>query len=248
MAAAPFGSGVRNGTGRCLQHERPRPRLGREAGRELGWENVVQSVEARVVLGSARHRGRASITAASGGGRQVAFADGRLVRELVRSLGLSSGGGFAASNIDALAAPLRRAAELSLALPDPAAAASSSSSTSGTAGGRSSANARDRPSRSGPRTGFSHRRRCRRNGPRSSRSALVPGANHRQGAQSARRGVLASRGYLPMQKRPKISPSSSSGCIGPVISPKASWARRRSSAASSPRPWTSAWLRAASRC
>lgn len=95
-----------------------------KAGREHGWENVVESIEARVVLGSARHRGRASVTAASGGsGWQVTFPGGRLVRELARSLpGLADrGGGFDAPDIDALAALLRRAAELSLALPDQAA-------------------------------------------------------------------------------------------------------------------------------
>jgi hypothetical protein len=95
-----------------------------KAGREHGWENVVESIEARVVLGSARHRGRATVTAASGGsGWELAFADGRLVRELTRSLpGLADGaGGFDAPGIDALAALLRRAAELSLALPDQAA-------------------------------------------------------------------------------------------------------------------------------
>jgi len=95
-----------------------------KAGREHGWENVVESIEARVVLGSARHRGRASVTAASGGsGWQVAFPDGRLVRELARGLpGLANGGGgFDAPDIERLAALLRRAAELSLALPDQAA-------------------------------------------------------------------------------------------------------------------------------
>lgn len=94
-----------------------------KAGREHGWENVVESIEARVVLGSARHRGRTSVTAASGGsGWQVAFPDGRLVRELARSLpGLADGGGFDAPDIERLAALLRRAAELSLALPDQAA-------------------------------------------------------------------------------------------------------------------------------
>lgn len=95
-----------------------------KAGREHGWENVVESIEARVVLGSARHRGGATVTAASGGsGWQVAFPDGRLVRELARSLpGLADGEGtFDAPDIDTLAALLRRAAELSLALPDQAA-------------------------------------------------------------------------------------------------------------------------------
>jgi hypothetical protein len=95
-----------------------------KAGREHGWENVVESAEARVVLASARHRGRATVTAAIGGsGWQVTFPDGRLVRELARSLPeLADGrGGFDAPHIDALAALLRRAAELSLALPDQAA-------------------------------------------------------------------------------------------------------------------------------
>jgi hypothetical protein len=95
-----------------------------KAGREHGWENVVESIEARVVLASARHRGRATVAAGSGsGGWQVTLPDERLVRELARGLpGLADGrGGFDAPDIDALAALLRRAAELSLALPDQAA-------------------------------------------------------------------------------------------------------------------------------
>lgn len=95
-----------------------------KAGREHGWENVVESAEARVVLASARHRGQATVTPASGsGGYQVTFPNGRLVREVARSLpDLSNGrSGFDAPDIDALAALLRRAAELSLALPDQAA-------------------------------------------------------------------------------------------------------------------------------
>lgn len=95
-----------------------------KAGREHGWENVVESVEARVVLASARHRGRATIMADSGHrGWQACFPEGRLIRELERGLpALAQGGGyFDAPDIDALAALLRRAAELSLALPDQAA-------------------------------------------------------------------------------------------------------------------------------
>lgn len=95
-----------------------------KAGHEHGWENVVESVEARVVLASARHRGCATVTAASSrGGWQVALPDGQLVRELVRSLPeLANGEGrFDTPDIDALAALLRRAAELSLSLPDQAA-------------------------------------------------------------------------------------------------------------------------------
>ena len=52
-----------------------------KAGREYGWENVVESIEARVVLASARHRGRATVTAASGSGEwHVTFPGGRLVQ------------------------------------------------------------------------------------------------------------------------------------------------------------------------
>ena len=40
--------------------------------------------------------------------------------------------------------------------------------------------------------------------------------------------------YLPMQNELKIRPSKSSLVKAPVISPSASWARRRSSASSSP--------------
>ena len=93
-----------------------------KAGREHGWENVVESVETRVVLASARHRGHASVAAVGGGGWQVTFPDVRLIRELARSLPrLADGGGFVTPDFDALAAVLRRAAELSLALPDQAA-------------------------------------------------------------------------------------------------------------------------------
>lgn len=95
-----------------------------KAGHEHGWENVVESVTAQVVLASARHRGRATVTpSADGSGWQVTFPEGRLVRELGRSLPARAQGGgrFAGPDIDALAVLLRRAAELSLALPDQAA-------------------------------------------------------------------------------------------------------------------------------
>lgn len=70
-----------------------------KAGREHGWENVAESIEARAVLGSARHRGRATVAAGSGcDAWQVSFPDGPLVRELARSLPelANRGGGFAA--------------------------------------------------------------------------------------------------------------------------------------------------------
>jgi putative restriction endonuclease len=96
-----------------------------KAGREHGWENVVESVEARIVLASARHRGHATITVAddNGSGWLIAFPEGRLTRELDRSFpGFVQGvGRFNVSDIDTLAALLRRAAELAQSLPDEAA-------------------------------------------------------------------------------------------------------------------------------
>ena len=95
-----------------------------KAGREHGWENIVESVEVRVVLGSARRRGRAIIRANEGhGGWRVELPEGRLTRELDRTLpGCACGAGrFDAPDMDTLAAVLRRAAELSQSLPDQAA-------------------------------------------------------------------------------------------------------------------------------
>ncbi len=93
-----------------------------KAGRENGWENVIESADARVVLASARHRGRATILAMDPApGWHVEFPEARLARELERTLpGLMQGGGrFDASDMDTLAALLRRAAnehELAAAL------------------------------------------------------------------------------------------------------------------------------------
>lgn len=95
-----------------------------KAGHEHGWENVVESVDDRVVLASARHRGRATVVAGHGGdGWRLEFPAGRLVRELDRTLpGLvRDDGTFAAADLDTLTALLRRAAELSQSLPDEAA-------------------------------------------------------------------------------------------------------------------------------
>jgi hypothetical protein len=83
------------------------------ARRGHGRENVVESIEARVLLASVRHRRRATATGARGsGGWQLTCQDGRLVRELARNLpGLAGGrGGFNAPDADVLAAALRRAA------------------------------------------------------------------------------------------------------------------------------------------
>jgi hypothetical protein len=95
-----------------------------KAGREHGWEIVVESVETTVMLASARHRGRAVIASDSiSGGWRVDFPEGRLTRELERTLPRRArgGGSFGAPDINTLTAVLRRAAELSLSLPDQAA-------------------------------------------------------------------------------------------------------------------------------
>jgi hypothetical protein len=95
-----------------------------KAGREHGWENVVESNGTEVVLASARHRGRVTITAADGDrGWQVALPEGPLTREMSRSLPgpAQEAVRFSAPGIDVLAALLRRAAELALSLPDQAA-------------------------------------------------------------------------------------------------------------------------------
>ncbi len=95
-----------------------------KAGRENGWENVIETTDAHVVLASARHRGRATILAMDPmPGWHVEFPEARLARELDRTFpGVLQGGGrFAASDMDTLAALLRRAAELAQSLPDQAA-------------------------------------------------------------------------------------------------------------------------------
>jgi len=95
-----------------------------KAGRENGWENVVDSLEEGVVLASARHHGRSSIVAIGATpGWSLELPEGRLTRELDRTLpGLTQGAGrFNAADMDTLSALLRRAAELSQSLPDQAA-------------------------------------------------------------------------------------------------------------------------------
>jgi hypothetical protein len=93
-------------------------------GRENGWENILESRDERVVLGSARHPGRATVVSSQGTtGWSIEFPDQRLARELDRTLpGLMQGASvFSAVDMDTLAALLHRAAELSLSLPDQAA-------------------------------------------------------------------------------------------------------------------------------
>jgi putative restriction endonuclease len=95
-----------------------------KAGREHGWENVLESNDDLVLLSSARHRGQTTIAENSvEGGWYVEMPRGALSRELDRSLPgfMRRDGRFGAVGIDALSAVLRRAAELSQSLPDQAA-------------------------------------------------------------------------------------------------------------------------------
>jgi hypothetical protein len=95
-----------------------------KAGREHGWENVVESRDERVVLASARHRGRVTISAGGiPGAWCIELPESRLTRELDRTLPghAHSGGRFDAADMDTLCALLRRAAELAHSLPDQAA-------------------------------------------------------------------------------------------------------------------------------
>lgn len=93
-----------------------------KAGHEHGWENVLESRGELVLLASARHRARASITQTEGSTWSVDLPGGRLTRELARSLQIEAAadGHFVVASMDALAKLLRRAAELAHSLPDQA--------------------------------------------------------------------------------------------------------------------------------
>lgn len=95
-----------------------------KAGHEHGWEHVIESREDVVCLASARHRARARITPAAGGGWCIALPGGRLTRELARSVPVESTdpGRFVVANTDALTRLLHRAAALAQSLPDQAVA------------------------------------------------------------------------------------------------------------------------------
>jgi hypothetical protein len=94
-----------------------------KAGQDTGWEWVLESRADLVLLGSARHRGRAAIAPGAGACWDIELTGERLVRELARSVSHTNGpeGRLIASDIDQLARLLRRAAELAHALPDQAA-------------------------------------------------------------------------------------------------------------------------------
>jgi hypothetical protein len=95
-----------------------------KAGSEHGWENVLESTEAGVVLGSARHRARAVIQKRVGGIGWRLDLPGRLMhQELTRDFPAQAlaDGSFAADDVALLARLLRRAAELAQSLPRQAA-------------------------------------------------------------------------------------------------------------------------------
>lgn len=95
-----------------------------KAGSEHGWENVLESTEARIALGSARHHARATIKKRENEDGWRIELPGRLMQqELARSFPSQAvgDGDFTAHDITQLARLLRRAAELALSLPKQAA-------------------------------------------------------------------------------------------------------------------------------
>lgn len=95
-----------------------------KAASEHGWENVLESTEAGVALGSARHRARAVIRKRVDGVGWCIELPGRLIeQELRRSFPAHSlaDGSFVADDVTLLARLLRRAAELAQSLPKQAA-------------------------------------------------------------------------------------------------------------------------------
>lgn len=95
-----------------------------KAGNEHGWELIVRSDDAAVVLASARHGAQVCIKEDSGGERwMIAVPTGLIAHELARTFpaALRVDGSFAAPDHDRLARLLRRAAELAQSLPNQAA-------------------------------------------------------------------------------------------------------------------------------
>lgn len=95
-----------------------------KAACENGWEHVLDSKDAVVVLASARHCAQAMVVAAPAGGGWLVTVSGELLQqELARSCagGMEYPGVFPARNIEGLASLLRRAAALAQALPNQAA-------------------------------------------------------------------------------------------------------------------------------
>lgn len=95
-----------------------------KVGRENGWENVIESHDAAVVLASARHQARVSIFPSdSGSSLRLATSSSLIHQELVRSINVATqeGSRFIVPDIDHLARLLRRSAELAQSLPNQAA-------------------------------------------------------------------------------------------------------------------------------
>jgi putative restriction endonuclease len=95
-----------------------------KAGYAHGWENVRESTPERVVMYSARHKAEAHVTPTTTPmACQVTFPKGPPTAELIRSLPQQQTGGdtFQATDEASLGRLLRRAAELSMSLPNQAA-------------------------------------------------------------------------------------------------------------------------------
>ena len=95
-----------------------------KAGYEHGWEYVIESQEASVILASARHRAQVRIMPQMTGKCWIIeVPPGLLRQELIRSLPETAqvNGDLTAADMDQLVRLLRRAAELSQSLPNQAA-------------------------------------------------------------------------------------------------------------------------------
>ncbi len=93
-----------------------------KTGQEQGWERLIESTENVVILASARHRARASITQTGASLWHVSVPQGLVAEELARSFPITGGHDsvFAVSSFDGLAQILRRTAELAQSLPNQA--------------------------------------------------------------------------------------------------------------------------------
>lgn len=95
-----------------------------KAACEQGWENVVESLPAAIILSSARHKAQIRVMSLpTGQGWQVELPQGLIRKELARSLptARNDDGIFTAGDMDDLAVLFRRAAELAVSLPNQAA-------------------------------------------------------------------------------------------------------------------------------
>jgi len=93
-----------------------------KTGQEQGWERLIESTEATVILASARHRARASITQSVASHWDVSVPQGLIAVELARFFQIAGDDEsvFAVSSFNDLSKILRRTAELAQSLPNQA--------------------------------------------------------------------------------------------------------------------------------